>query len=51
MAPLKHTLNDAKLTQISAIYGYLPANASIAKEYYTIDFHFQNHINFYLEHF
>lgn len=45
------TLNDVKLTQINATYGCLPASASIAKENSTIDFHFQHHIHFYLEHF
>jgi len=42
---------DAKLNQINVVYGYLPASAFHAKEFHTIDFHFKNHINFYLEHF
>lgn len=43
-------LNDVKSTQINAVDGYLLASSFTAKEFHTIDFHFQNHINFYWEH-
>lgn len=35
---------DAKLTQINAVSGYLPAGAFSAKQFHTIGLHFQKHI-------
>lgn len=37
-------LIDAKLTQINAVSGYLPAGAFKGKQFHTIGLHFQNHI-------
>lgn len=44
-------MTDVKLTQINAVYGDLLASAFSAEEFHTIDFHFQNPISFYSEHF
>lgn len=44
-------LIDAKLNQINAVYGYLPANAFSAEEFHTIDVHLKKSHQFLLRAF